>query len=93
MQSSISSTKTARANVRFYSIGIGMKDSDNFAKYVLAPNKAVLGNSGQEGQLKLAVSGKNYQEYVDSIIRNQLANKRLGETLSITSEEIAELGI
>lgn len=41
-----------------------------------------------DGQTK-----ENYQEYVDSIIRNQLSNKRLGETLSITSEEIAELGI
>ena len=36
----------------------------------------------REGQTK-----ENYQEYVDSITRNKLANERLEEKLSITSED------
>lgn len=40
-----------------------------------------------EGQTK-----DNYQEYVDSIIRNKFANERLEEKLSITSEDKKILG-
>ena len=41
----------------------------------------------REGQTK-----ENYQEYVDSITRNKLANERLEEKLSITSEDKKILG-
>lgn len=68
-QPSFTTTQVARDNVRFYSIGIGMKDSDKLAKLVIAPNKVVWDGreKDEELELKRAVTGQKYYEVVGDI--------------------------